>query len=170
MSVILVFLLVIFGFAGWWLSHQRLMSKPWLEQGVAEDFVPFDGSSLPTAKIGLGVAVEYAVSWGLKAIEARVTGLAARLRERLSQLEGVQVHDQGQRRCGIVTFTVDGVPAQTVQRQLSDHGVNVSVSLVDYARLDLSTRGLPDLVRASVHYYNTEAELHRLVDALPRPR
>jgi len=55
MSVILVFLLVIFGFAGWWLSHQRLMSKPWLEQGVAEDFVPFDGSSLPTAKIGLGV-------------------------------------------------------------------------------------------------------------------
>lgn len=55
MSVILVFLLVIFGFAGWWLSHQRLMSKPWLEQGVVEDFVPFDGSSLPTAKIGLGV-------------------------------------------------------------------------------------------------------------------
>ena len=55
MSVILVFLLVIFGFSGWWLSHQRLMSKPWLEQGVAEDFVPFDGSSLPTAKIGLGV-------------------------------------------------------------------------------------------------------------------
>ena len=55
MSVILVFLLVIAGFAGWWLSHQRLMSKPWLEQGVAEDFVPFDGSSLPTAKIGLGV-------------------------------------------------------------------------------------------------------------------
>ncbi|RWK82835.1 MAG: cytochrome-c oxidase, partial [Mesorhizobium sp.] len=28
MSVILVFLLVIAGFAGWWLSHQRLMAKP----------------------------------------------------------------------------------------------------------------------------------------------
>jgi cytochrome c oxidase subunit 3 len=55
MSVILVFLLVIAGFAGWWLSHQRLMTKPWLEQGVAEDFVPFDRSGLPTAKIGLGV-------------------------------------------------------------------------------------------------------------------
>ena len=55
MSVILVFLLVIAGFAGWWLSHQRLMTKPWLEQGVAEDFVPLDRSGLPTAKIGLGV-------------------------------------------------------------------------------------------------------------------
>jgi cytochrome c oxidase subunit 3 len=55
MSVILVFLLVIAGFAGWWLSHQRLMAKPWLEQGVIGDTVGLEGSALPTAKIGLGV-------------------------------------------------------------------------------------------------------------------
>ena len=55
MSVILVFLLVIAGFAGWWLSHQRLMTKPWLEQGLAGDFVGLDRSALPTAKVGLGV-------------------------------------------------------------------------------------------------------------------
>ncbi|CAH2396200.1 cytochrome c oxidase subunit 3 [Mesorhizobium escarrei] len=55
MSVILVFLLVIAGFAGWWLSHQRLMAKPWLEQGVIGDVVALEGSALPTAKIGLGV-------------------------------------------------------------------------------------------------------------------
>lgn len=121
------------------------------------------------AKIGLGVAVDYALSWGLEAIEARVTGLADRLRERLTSVNGVQVHDQGRRRCGIVTFTVDGVPAQEVQQRLHDEGVNVSVSLVDYARLDLQARGLPDLVRASVHYYNTDEELDRLVAALPRP-
>jgi selenocysteine lyase/cysteine desulfurase len=120
------------------------------------------------AKIGLGVAVDYALSWGLAAIEARVTGLADRLRELLSRREGVQVHDQGQRRCGIVTFTVDGVSAQEVQRQVSDRGVNVSVSLVDYARLDLPTRGLPDLVRASVHYYNTDDELEQLANALAK--
>ncbi|AZO67972.1 MULTISPECIES: cytochrome c oxidase subunit 3 [unclassified Mesorhizobium] len=55
MSVILVFLLVIVGFAGWWLSHQRLMAKPWLEQGVIGDIIGSEGSALPTAKIGLGV-------------------------------------------------------------------------------------------------------------------
>jgi len=119
------------------------------------------------AKIGLGVAVDYAMSWGLEAIEARVTGLADRLRETLTSLPGVSVHDQGRRRCGIVTFTVEGVPAEKVQQRLADHGVNVSVSLVDYARLDLPTRGLPDLVRASVHYYNTEEELDRLTRSLP---
>lgn len=118
-------------------------------------------------KIGLGVAVDYALSWGLDAIAARVTALAAGLRERLLACGGVRVHDQGQRRCGIVTFTVDGVPAQDVQRRLAGSGVNTSVSHASSARLDLPRRGLPDLVRASVHYYNTDDELDRLVYALP---
>jgi selenocysteine lyase/cysteine desulfurase len=120
------------------------------------------------AKIGLGAAVDYALSWGLESIQDRVTGLADRLREHLAGMDRVRVHDQGERRCGIVTFTVDGVPAQSVQQQLSEHGVNVSVSLVDYARLDLPARGLPDLVRASAHYYNTDDELDRLTDALAK--
>ena len=119
------------------------------------------------SKIGLGVAVDYALTWGLEAIQARVTGLARRLRETLSNLDGVQVHDQGLRQCGIVSFTIDGIPAATVRQHLHDHGVNVSVSLVDYARLDLPHRGLPDLVRASVHYYNTDDELDQLITALP---
>jgi cytochrome c oxidase subunit III len=55
MSVILVFLLCIAGISAWWLSHQRLMTKPWLEQGMAGDYVPSEQSAMPTAKIGLGV-------------------------------------------------------------------------------------------------------------------
>jgi selenocysteine lyase/cysteine desulfurase len=120
-------------------------------------------------KIGLGAAVEYAGSWGLDAIEARVTALAEGLRERLTDISGVRVHDQGLRRCGIVTFTVDGVPAGDVQRQLSYRGVNTSVSIAEEGRFDLLHRGLPDLVRASVHYYNTDSELDRLTGALPGP-
>lgn len=118
-------------------------------------------------KIGLGVAADYALSWGLDAIAARVTALAEDLRERLRALGGVQVHDQGLHRCGIVTFTVDGVPAGDVQRRLTESGVNTSVSHAGSARLDLPRRGLPELVRASVHYYNTHDELDRLVTALP---
>jgi selenocysteine lyase/cysteine desulfurase len=121
-------------------------------------------------KIGLGTAVEYALSWGLEAIEARVTALAESLRERLRAIDGITVHDQGLRRCGIVTFTVDGVPAQEVQSRLAAQGVNTSVSLAEYARFDLPHRGLPDLARASVHYYNTDAELDRLIGALPAPQ
>ena len=120
-------------------------------------------------KIGLGVAVNYALSWGLDAIEARVTALADGLRERLAALDGVHVHDQGLRRCAIVTFTVDGVSARAVQRRLGESAVNTSVSVASSARLDLPRRGLSELVRASVHYYNTDDELDRLVNALPGP-
>lgn len=49
------------------------------------------------AKTGPGVAVDYALSWGLEAIAARVTALADSLRTQLTQLDGVRVHDQGQR-------------------------------------------------------------------------
>jgi selenocysteine lyase/cysteine desulfurase len=122
------------------------------------------------AKVGLGVAVDYALSWGTAAIEERINALAQRLRDLLRDVKGVTVHDQGRRRCGIVTFTVAGVSSQEVQQQVADRGVNISVSLVEYARFDLPHRGLPDLARASVHYYNTEGELDRLLDALPKAR
>jgi cytochrome c oxidase subunit 3 len=55
MSVILVFLLVIAGVAAWWLSNQRIMSKPWLEQGTLDAFHDSAMPGMPTAKIGLGV-------------------------------------------------------------------------------------------------------------------
>lgn len=64
---------------------------------------------------------------------------------------------------------MDGVPAREVRRYLAEKGVNTSVSLAEYARFDLRYCGLPDLVHASVHYYNTDAELDRLAGALPSP-
>ena len=41
--------------AVWWLSKHRLASKPWLEQGAAGEFPGTGVSSMPVAKIGLGV-------------------------------------------------------------------------------------------------------------------
>jgi cytochrome c oxidase subunit III len=54
-SAIILFMVTIAAIAGWWLSHQRLAAKPWLEQGVAVDLRGERGSSVPAAKIGLGV-------------------------------------------------------------------------------------------------------------------
>jgi cytochrome c oxidase subunit III len=54
-SAIILFLAGIAAIAGWWLSHQRLGAKPWLEQGVTVDLREEGTSSLPAAKIGLGV-------------------------------------------------------------------------------------------------------------------
>ena len=122
------------------------------------------------AKIGLGVAVAYAAEWGMDAVEERVLMLGEALRHLLNTHDGVTVHDLGQRKGGIVTFAVDGVPADEVKERLSLAGVNTSVSRASSAQYDMPGRGLEELVRASAHYYNTEEELGRLVEALPKPR
>ena len=55
MSVIVLFLAIVAFIAGWWLSQQRLMAKPWLEVGAIGDLPAWGQSSVPTAKVGLGV-------------------------------------------------------------------------------------------------------------------
>jgi cytochrome c oxidase subunit 3 len=55
MSAIILFMAGIAAIAGWWLSQQGLATKPWLEEGVTADLREHSTSSLPPAKIGLGV-------------------------------------------------------------------------------------------------------------------
>src|SRR6266540_746598 len=120
-------------------------------------------------RVGLGAAVDYALGFGLDAVQERVTGLAAGLRERLRAIPGVTVHDRGERLCGIVTFSVAGHEAGEVAAALARQRINVSQSRPEAARYDFEARGLPALVRASAHYYNTEDELEalaRVVEAL----
>jgi cysteine desulfurase / selenocysteine lyase len=118
------------------------------------------------AVAGLREAVAYARSWGLDAIAERVGTLAEALRTRLAELPGVAVHDLGVRRSGIVTFTKDGHGAGEVKRALAGQGINVAVSDPSSTRLDAERRHLPPLVRASVHYLTTEAELDRVTAAV----
>ena len=117
-------------------------------------------------KIALGVAVDYALAWGLPAIRERVYLLAARLRERLAALPGITLRDKGAERCGIVTFTAAGCAAALIRQVLLSQAINVSVSSYAGTRLDMEARRLPGVVRASVHCYNSEEEIERFCAAL----
>jgi selenocysteine lyase/cysteine desulfurase len=118
------------------------------------------------AQVGLGVAVEHALGWGIDAIAERNRALAAGLRMRLGELPGVTVRDRGEQLCAITTFSVEGMDPEEVRARLRAEGVNVSVSTLDSAQLDLSHRGLESVVRASVHYVTTEEELDRFANVL----
>jgi cysteine desulfurase / selenocysteine lyase len=117
-------------------------------------------------KVGLGVAIDYTMSWGLSTIWPRIRKLAEQLRSQLVALGSVTIHDLGVERCGIVTFNVEGIAAAEVQKRLAELSINVSVALEESSRLDLVERQLPELVRASVHYYNSEDEIERFCDAV----
>lgn len=117
-------------------------------------------------KIGLGVAIDYALGWGLGAIYGRIQALAAALRMRLRAIPGMTVLDRGAELCGLVTFQVAGRAAGDVQRALNAQGINVSVSLASSTLLDMRARGLENVIRAGVHYFNTDDEIDRLCGAL----
>ena len=117
-------------------------------------------------QVALGVAVRYALNLGLDAIRERVTALAETLRTALATVDGVTVADTGRVRSGITTFYAEQRDATEIQEALRERDVNTSVSTPNSTRLDAEARNLPDLVRASVHYYNTEAEVERFVETL----
>jgi selenocysteine lyase/cysteine desulfurase len=118
------------------------------------------------AKVGLATAIDYALGWDVGATWPRVHDLGERLRAQLAEVPAVTVRDLGVTRCGIVTFNVDGVGAEQVKQTLARERINVTVSEPSSTLLDARERDLPDLVRASVHYYNTEEELDRLVECV----
>jgi selenocysteine lyase/cysteine desulfurase len=127
----------------------------------------FEAWEMPVAaKVGLGVAVDYALAWGMTDIWARVREVGEQLRAALGELTGVRVHDLGAERSGIVTFSVEGHDAEEVRRSLAAARVNVSVAEAGSARLDFDRRHLQAVVRASVHYYNDEADLDRCCRAV----
>ncbi len=119
------------------------------------------GEASMATRAGLGIAVEYALEWGLEAIQHRVTYLADHLRERLAQIPGVTVQDLGIVRCGIVTFTMNRHEPEAIRQYLATHAINIKVSTRESSFLEMDQRGLPAVARASIHYYNTVEELDR---------
>lgn len=117
-------------------------------------------------KSGLRAAMDYARSWDLDVSYARIQKLADQIRTGLDDIPGATVLDLGAEQCGIVSFTIDSSDPTEVVRALGEQAINVSVSTADMTRLDMESRGIESLVRASVHYYNSNDEIARLLTAL----
>ncbi|MEY9590599.1 cysteine desulfurase/selenocysteine lyase [Bradyrhizobium yuanmingense] len=120
------------------------------------------------ARLGLGVAVDYALSIGINKIERRCRMLANELRAALSAIPGLSIHDLGEDRASIVSFTLQDLEAREVMRHLQGDKINVSISPPTSTPLDAMRRRLPHVVRASPHYYNTREEANTLASAVRR--
>ena len=118
------------------------------------------------AQRALGVAIDYALAWGLGTISERVRFLTATLRQKLAALDGVTLADQGVEQCAIVTFYTAQLPADQLQQQLALRQINTST--VPFSANPVSFEKLhhPALLRASPHYYNTFGEIEHFVAEL----
>lgn len=124
------------------------------------------------ARLGLGAAIDYALDIGMAPIEQRCRLLADRLRAGLSSIGSIKIRDLGRAPGAIVSFTMEGHEADAIVSSAAAAGITIGASDPASTRIDAELRALPPLVRASPHYYNTEAEIDLLIGHLAglRPR
>ena len=119
-------------------------------------------------KAALGTAINYALSWDVKITRDRIYGLAAGLRDKLVDIDGITVTDEGVEKCGIVTFMASQMASSKIKEVLASQGINVSASKGSGSLVSFQQRGLSELVRASLHYYNTREEIDAFVTILQK--
>lgn len=89
-----------------------------------------------------------------------------RLRAELAAIDGVAIHDLGQQRSGLVSFTLGDLDVNTVKNRLASAGVSVGANGPGYTPFDMEARGLAGIVRASVSYLTNEHDIERLLAAV----
>ena len=106
----------------------------------------------------------------LRSASARSSSAAVCLRAAFAaaspSIRGVTIRDLGRAPGAIVSFTMEGHEAEAIVRSAAAAGITIGASDPSSTRIDAEIRSLPPVVRASPHYYNTEAEIDRLIGHL----
>ncbi len=124
------------------------------------------GEISPALIFGLGIATRQARTLGIAVIRKRINTLANGLRDNLRSIPNVMVRDLGTELSGIVSFTVESIPATEVRAALAGRQIAIGANGVPYTPLDMVARGLDQIARASVSYLNTLSEIARLSEAV----
>ncbi|MBP6107385.1 MAG: cysteine desulfurase [Steroidobacteraceae bacterium] len=115
--------------------------------------------------IGLGAAIDYLEALGMERIAAAEHALLDYANERLATVPGLRFVGTAPDKAAVVSFTLDRVHPHDLGTILDHEGVAIrtghhcAMPVMDFF-------GLPATARASFAFYNTPAEIERLVAAL----
>jgi cysteine desulfurase / selenocysteine lyase len=115
--------------------------------------------------IGLGVAVDYVDELGRARIFEHDTALAREAYERLGSIPGMRLLGPRQTRAGLVSFALEGVHAHDIVSLANEEGIALRGG--HHCTQPLMRKlGLASSARASFYFYNTPAEVDRLVETV----
>ena len=110
--------------------------------------------------VGLEAAVTYIESVGYEYITKHDNALASCLLEGMKEIPHVHIigNGDGNRHCGIVTFTIDGVHPHDIATVLDTE--RIAIRAGHHCAQPLGAYlGVPATARASVYFYNTKDEV-----------
>ena len=116
-------------------------------------------SASTSLRAGMLETIGFIQEIGVDEIEVRNLGLAASMKDALREVPGVKVLSpmEGRNASGLVSFIIDGVePKEAVSRLWEQH--RIVVRPVTY----------PPCIRVSLHFFNTEEEVNKVVEAVQR--
>ena len=119
--------------------------------------------------IGLGTAVDWIRAKGRERIAAHEHGLLEYGLAALEGVDGVRMIGAPRHRCGVLSFTLDGVHPHDVGTVLDHEGIAVRTGH-HCAQPVMDRFGVPATVRASISVYNGRDDLDALVAGLGRVR
>jgi len=165
-----------------WARRELLAEiEPWLLGGDMVESVGLEGwepkespghLEAGTPNVGgvvaLGAAVDYLEEAGLEKVHRHVRALARRARERLREIEGLEVYgpESDDAVSSAVAFGFAGMAAHALALMLSNRFGIMVRSGYHCAQPYHEALGLGETVRASFYLYNTEDEVDALAEAL----
>ncbi|GGA68114.1 cysteine desulfurase [Arenimonas soli] len=171
------------GTGGLWARRQHLREMPpFLGGGEMIREVRFEGTTFndPPHKfeagtpniagvVGLGAAADYLSAIGMAEVEARERALLAVATQRLSAIEGLRILGTAPGKAAVISFLVDGAHAHDLATLLDLEGIAVR-SGHHCAHPLMAHFGVPATCRASLAFYNTEAEVEKLALGIEKVR
>ena len=121
--------------------------------------------------VGMAAAAEYLMEIGMENIARHDNELAALLVQKMSAIPHVNIigSKDGAKRCGIVTFTIDGVHPHDISSILDTE--KIAIRAGHHCAQPLGQYlDVPATARASLYFYNTAEEVDRFCAALAKVR
>ena len=107
---------------------------------------------------GLENSANYLLKYGMDNIRKKIIKLANQLRDELAKINGIALYgpESEDQRTSIVSFNIEGKEPQDVVERLEKQ------------KIVLAIREIMDkkIVRASPHFFNTETQIQRTIDAI----
>ena len=119
--------------------------------------------------IGLAAAVDYLQAIGLDAIATRERELLEYATQQLQTIDGLRIFGDAADKASVISFAIDGTHAHDLATMLDIEGIAVR-SGQHCAHPLLQFYGVSATCRASLAFYNTEAEVDALVTGLRKVR
>lgn len=113
-----------------------------------------------SAMVGLEASVSYILRLGLDNIRTKIIGLANLFRDEVAKIPHVTLYgpEDQKKRTSIVSFSISGKSPQEMVENLEKQGIVLAVREISDTKI----------VRASPHFFNTESDVLRAIDAIKR--